>query len=243
MRIAYRAIISLGLAVSLMACINLPENSVAISTAAVETAVVKVSTAFIETQAALVTSTPSPFPLLVSPMFTITPFAANPDGLVHPVPEERLEYAMATAPKVHNHLPYMAETGPYGGQYFGCASSNDFSNAVYYSIMHPLKTVTSAFAGYFQQERWAFTEATTERVGSEIKVAEVSYDVYRVLQNEPPALERLQIALRDESTFRGKDHIDARVVLTHIETKEFLRNVDNFSCGRNNQWLWMGLSK
>jgi len=242
MKIIYKAIIPVYIAISLTACNTLPKNSVTISTEAVETTLVNVQTALSATQAAIPTNTPSPLPTFALPTFTITPAVSNPDGLVHPAPEARLDYAMATAPKVYNRLPYIGEASPYG-EYNGCADTNDFSNVVYYGIGHPLDTVTSAFDRYFQKEKWGFTEATTELVGYEIKVSQVSYDVYRILPNEPSALERLQIVLRDESTFREKDYIDVRIALKHIETKSNFRYFGDFECGLNNRWLWLRLVK
>lgn len=218
-------------------------NSSAIATESVETALVRAKTAFVETQSALPTntSTPSPLPTFALPTFTITPAVSSSSDFVPP-PQSRLDYAMSIAPKVYNRLPYIGEGSPYG-EYNGCADTNDFSTVVYYAIGHPLDTVTSAFARYFQKEKWAFTEATTELVGDEIKVSQVSYDVYRILPNETPAFERLQIALRDESIFREKDHIDVRLVLTHIETKSNFKYLGNFYCGLNNHWLWIRLVK
>jgi hypothetical protein len=201
-----------------------------------ETAISMVETKAVMTQAAIPTST---FP----PPTNTPPPGAYPDGFVRPPPADQLDYAMATAPKVYNRLPYIAETDPYGGQYSGCANTNDFSTAVYYAIGHPLDSVTSAFDRYFQEEKWGFTEATTESVGSEIIVPEVSYDVYRVLLNGTSAFERLRIAMRDESVFRGTDYIDVRLFLTHIETKSNLEDFGGFFCGLNNQWLWTHLHK
>lgn len=233
MKVICKVVTTLFLAVFLTACSRLSQKVSAIAT-----------TVPAEIQNALLTNTatPSPIPTFVLPIATITPVMSNPDGFVHPVPEARLDYAMATAPKVYNRLPYIGETGLYG-EYNGCADTNDFNNVVYYGIGHPLNTVTEAFAKYFQEEKWAFTEAITELVGDEIKVPQVSYEVYRILPNETPAFERLQIALRDESTFRAKDYIDVRLVLTHIETKSNVKYFNDFSCGLNNRWLWIHLVK
>jgi len=241
MKIIGKPIILLLLAVILTACngftstpaLTLPTTN---PTGVMETAISIVETKVVMTQAAIPANT---FPPPTNP----PPPGAYPDGLVRPPPVDQLDYAMAIAPKVYNRLPYIAETGPYGGQYSGCANTNDFSTAVYYAIGHPLDTVTSAFDRYFQEEKWGFTEATTELVGSEIKVPEVSYDVYRVLPNGTSAFERLRIAMRDESVFRGTDYIDVRLFLTHIETKSNLEYFGGFFCGLNNQWLWNHLSK
>lgn len=245
MKIILKAITLLFLsAVMFMSCNSFTSPPVISPTDVMETSRSMVKTEIVATLTASPTNTatPSPLPTFALPTFMITPAVSNPDVFVHP-PEARLDYAIAIAPKVYNRLPYIGETGPYGGQYSGCANTNDFSNAVYYSIEHPLDTVISAFDRYFQKDKWAFTEAVTELVGSEIKVPEVSYDVYRILPNETSTFERLQITLRDESTFRGKDHIDVRLFLTHIETKSNLKYFDNYSCGLNNRWLWVHLLK
>jgi hypothetical protein len=245
MKIILKAITLLFLsAVMFMSCNSFTSPPVISPTDVMETSRSMVKTEIVATLTASPTNTagPSPLPTFALPTFMITPAVSNPDVFVHP-PEARLDYAMAIAPKVYNRLPYMSETGPYGGQYSGCANTNDFSNAVYYGIEHPLDTVTSAFDKYFQQEKWAFTETTTKLVGDQIKVPEVSYDVYRILPSETPALERLQIALRDESSFRGKDYVDVRLVLTHIETKSDLKYLGDFYCGLNNHWLWIHLDK
>ena len=242
MKIIDKVVLPLVLAIILTACSEVAMNSSAIATESVETALVHVKTALAETQSALPTntSTPSPLPTSALPTFTITPAVSNSSSFVPP-PQAQLDYAMATAPKVYNRLPYLSEFGPSGGEYSGCVDTNDFSNVVYYGIEHPLEKVTSAFDMYFKQEKWAFTESTTELVGDEIKVSEVSYDVYRILPSETPAFERLKIALRDESSFRGKDYIDVRLVLRHIETKSNLKSLGDFYCGLNNHWLWLHL--
>jgi len=163
----------------------------------------------------------------------------NPDGLDQLPPADRLDYAMAIAPKVYNRLPYMNESEPSGGEYSGCADTNDFNTVVYYAIGHPLDTVTSAFDRYFQEEQWAFTDATTESISNEVR--EVSYEVYRFLPSETPAFERLRIIMRDESSFQGADYIDVRLFLVHIETKSNLGYFGDFSCRLNNRWLWNSL--
>jgi len=239
MKIIGKPIILLLLAVFLTACnsftstpaLTLPTTN---PTGVMETAISIVETKAVMTQAAIPTTN---FP----PPTNTPPPGDYPDGLVRPPPADQLDYAMATAAKVYNRLPHIAEKGPYGGQYSGCANTNDFSTAIYYAIGYPLDTVTSAFDRYFQEEKWGFTEATTELVGSEIKVPEVSYDVYRVLTHGTSAFQRLQIAMRDESVFRGTAHIDVRLFLTHIETKSNLEGFGDFFCGLNNQWLWTHL--
>lgn len=236
-------ILTLFLAIMLTACSGVARNSGAIATESVETAFVHAKTALAETQSAMPanTSTPSPLPTFALPTFTITPAVSNSSDFVPP-PQAQLDYALSIAPKVYNRFPYMGEGSPYG-EYNGCVDTHDFGNVVYYAIGHPLDTVTSAFAMYFQKERWAFTEATTELVGDEIKVPQVSFIVYRILPNETPAFERLQITLRDESIFREKDHIDVRLVLTHIETKSNFKYLGDFYCRLNNHWLWIHLDK
>ena len=243
MKIIDKVVTPLFLAIILTACSESAMNSSAIATESVETALVHVKTALAETQSALPTntSTPSPLPTFVLPTFTITPAVSNSSVFVPP-PQARLDYARSIAPKVYNRLPYIGEGSP-SGEYNGCVDTNDFGSLVIYAIGQPLEAVTPAFAGYFQREKWAFTEATTELVGDEIKIPQVSFDVYRILPNETPAFERLQITLRDESVFREKDHIDVRLVLTHIETKSNLKYLGDFYCGLNNHWLWIRLDK
>ena len=207
-----------------------------------ETSKAFVKTEIVMTLTAAPTSTPSPLPTFVLAPPTVTPAVLQGD-FISPPPQARLDYALAYAPKIYNRLPYIGEAG-LSGEYSGCADSNDFSNAVYYGIERPLDIVTLAFDKYFQQEKWAFTEATTEWVGSEIKVPEVSYDVYRILPTETPAFERLRITLRDESTVREGDYIDVRLFLTHVETKKVMEQFFySSSCGLNNQWLWIHLGK
>lgn len=242
MKIIYKAMIPLCLAISLTACITQSNNPDTISTEAVNTALVNVQTALAETQVVTPTMSPSPLPTFAIPTLTITPAVSNPDGLVHPVPMTRLDYAMATAPKIYNRFPFIGETSPYG-EYNGCADTNDFSNLVSYIISRPLDTVVSAFEKYFQEEKWGFTEATTELATDENIVSQVSYDVYRILSNEPSALEHLQITLRDESLVRDKNHVDVRIVLKHIETKSSFRYFGDIDCGLNNRWLWIRLVK
>ncbi|HXD09959.1 MAG TPA: hypothetical protein VN653_07855 [Anaerolineales bacterium] len=244
MKIIDKVVVPLVLIIILTACSELAMNSGAIATESAETVLVYVQTALAATQSALPanTSTPLALPTFALPTSSITPAASISRGFVPP-PQARLDFAMTTAPKVYNRLPYISELGPSGGEYSGCVNTNDFSNAVYYGIEHPLDIVTSAFDEYFQLEEWAFTEKTTKLVGDQIKVPEVSYEVYRILPSETPAMERLRIILRDESSFRGKDYIDVRSALTHIETKSNLKYLGDFSCGLNKHWLWIHLNK
>jgi len=243
MNIIYKSVIALCLAISLTACSTQSENPVTVSTAAMKTALVDVRTALAETQAVILATTPSPLPTFAVPGVTSTPAVSNPDGYVHPVPETRLDYAMAIAPKVYNRLPLIGETSLYG-EYSGCTDTNDFSTIVSYGISSPFDTVVSAFEKYFQQEKWGFIEATTELAGDDSIVSQVSNDVYRILPDESSALERLQIVLRDESIPWGKDHVDVRIVLKHIETKSNFRYFGDIDCGElNNTWLWLRLVK
>ncbi len=243
MKIIAKVVTLFSLAIILTACSEAAMDSSAIATEAVKTALVQVETALAETQSALPTntSTPSPLPTFALPSFTITPAVLNSSSFVPP-PEARLDYAMSIAPKVYNRLPYIGEDQPRG-EYNGCADTNDFSTVVYYGINHPLDTVTSAFASYFKKERWAFTEATTELVGDKIKLSLVSFNVYRILPDETPAFERLEITLTDDSIVRERDHVDVRLVLTHVETKSNVEYLGDFFCGPNNHWLWIRFSK
>jgi len=242
MNIIYTSVIALCLAVSSTACSTQSENPVTVSTEAIKTALVDARTALAETQAVILAMTPSPLPTFAIPTVTVTPAAFTPEGFVRPIPLKRVDYAMAIAPEVYNRFPFIGEANPLG-EYYGCADTNGFSNLVAYVISRPLDTVIPAFEKYFQQENWGFTEATTELAGDDSIVSQVSYDVYRILPDEPSALERLQIVLRDDSLRWGKDHVDVRIVLNHIETKRKFRYFGEIDCGLNNRWLFIHLYK
>lgn len=228
MKIIDRLFFLLVLFVSVTACSQVAVNSSVIATESVETALVHAET-------------PSPLPVVVVITPSITPATTPLSEIVHP-PDAQLEHAMLIAPQVYNRLPYMSEFGPIGGDYSGCADTFDFHNTLSYRIEYPLDTITAEFDEYFQQEKWAFTEATTDVVNSR-NLPEVSYDTYRILLSDPPAFERLQITLFDESSLVGKDSVYVHIALTHIETKSHLEYLVDFYCGFNNHWQWIRLGK
>ena len=239
MKIISRTLLPLFLAVTLVACNSRSTpTSNPLDVAKIALAIAETGMAMTQTAIPTTTSTPQ-LPTLIPP----TPIPPEPTRIPLSSYEDKIDYALATAPKISNRLPYIGETSPYG-EYNRSVYTNDLSNVVYYGISHSLNAVTSAFEKYFQQEKWGFTEATTELVGYENNVPQVSYDVYRILPNEPSALEHLQITLRDESSFRGKDYIDVRIALKHIETKSSFRYFGDIDCGGfNNRWLGISLVK
>ena len=116
----------------------------------------------------------------------------------------------------------------------------DFHNFVTYAVTLPMETVNTAFLNYFSSEKWEFTEAVPGE-----NVPTITYDVYRISSKDIPALERLKVILTDESTVRGKNHINVRSELTHVETKENFRYLlDPLTCyNKQAWWLWIRLTK
>ena len=195
-----------------------------------ETAISLVETNVVMTQTAIPTATfPPP---------TNTPPDALSNGRVSSPPADRLDYAMATAPKIYSLYPYINEETLFG-EYSGCVETNDFQNFVGYAVRLPMEVVNTAFMNYFQTEGWEFTETTSE-------LATTTYDVYRISSDEIPAFERLGVSLRDESAVRGENYLNIRIALTHVETKENFRYLlDPFTCYyyNNTGWLWIRLYK
>ena len=186
------------------------------------------------TQAAIPTATPIT-PTIIPPI----PPDAYSDGQASPPSMDQLNYAMAIAPKIYTLLPYINETIPYG-EYSGCTENYDFHNFVTYAVTLPIETVNTALLKYFSTEKWEFTEAV---LGDNVPT--ITYDVYRISSKDIPALERLKVILTDESIVRGKNHINVRAELTHVETKENFRYLlDPLTCyNKKAWWLWIRLTK
>jgi hypothetical protein len=203
-----------------------------------ETAISVAKTEIVMTQVAIPTATfPPP---------TVVPLDAFSNGQVSPPPSDKLDYAMAEAPKIYTLLPYITKANP-SGEYSGCTKTYDFHNFVTYPAMLPMETVDTAFLNYFSTEKWGFTEATSELIRyNETRPKNIlikTYDVYRISSKAKPAFERLKVILTDESIIRGEDHIEIRAELTHVETKENLRYLlDPLTCYNNRAWwLWIRL--
>jgi hypothetical protein len=230
-KIIREAVIPLFLAAILTACDGLSSTSTPPTTPtdAMETAISRVKTETVGTQAEIftvITKTPK-----------IIPSGAYSNDQAYPPPADKLDYAMAVAPKIYTRLPYINTTTPYG-EYSGCIETYDFHNFVTYVVTLPIETVNAAFLTYFSTEHWEFTEAASE-------YPITTYDVYRISSNVKPSFERLGVFLTDESTLRGEDHIDVRVELTHVETKENLHYLSNhLTCNNNGAWwLWIRLTR
>jgi hypothetical protein len=173
-----------------------------------------------------------------------TPTLPEPTRIPPESYADKIDYAMAIAPKIYTLLPYINKTNLYG-EYSGCIKTYDFNNFVAYQVRLPLETVNAAFLNYFSTEKWEFTEATlgTEATSTSIgEIPKITYDVYRI-SSTTPAFERLKVILHDKTPIVGTNDIDVRAELTHVETKENLKYLlDPFAC-YNHSWLWIGLFK
>lgn len=200
------------------------------------TAMSLVKTQAAMTQAAFPTATPIPP--------TPIPSDAYLNGQPSRPPADKLDYAMATAPKIYTRLPYINEATPYG-EYSGCLETYDFHNFVGYPVMLPMESVNTAFLDYFRTEGWEFTEASSGSIGNDTSLPTIIFDVYRISSNEIPAFEKLKIVLADESLVRGENYVNVRAELTHVETKENLGYLlDPLYCYNNRSWwLWIRLTK
>src|SRR5688572_19182329 len=173
----------------------------------------------------------------------ITPTVIPPDaysGGRLPPPADKLDYAMAIAPKIYNLFPYIKDTTLYG-EYAGCRETNDCQNLVVYVVTQPSETVNAAFLNYFQSEKWEFTKALPSDNGRTM-----TYSVYRIASKDTPAFERLKVVLFDETIAHGKDYIRVRTELTHIETKEnfnYLSNPYGIEICPGAWWFWIRLNK
>jgi hypothetical protein len=231
MKIISKVGTSLLLTVIVTACNGLPPTTLTSPTDVMGTATSAVNTEVVMTQIAIPVDT------------SLTPTTVPPDaysaGQASPPPADKLDHAMVTAPKVYNLLPYINEATPYG-EYSGCTETNDFHNFVSYYVELSMETVNVAFVGYFQTENWDFAEAIPGD-----NTTTITYDVYRIASNDIPAFERLRVILTDQSIAYGKNHINVRAELTHVETKENLSYlVDPLTCYNNQAWwLWIRLTK
>jgi len=224
-------IILLFLVVILTACYGSTPTPTTSPTDVMGTALSIIRTEVAVTQTAIPTITP------ITP--TITPSFAYSGGHVSP-PDDRLDYAMTTAPKIYNLFPYIKEATLYG-EYAGCRETNDFQNLVVYVVTQPIETVNAAFLNYFQSEKWEFTEALPSD-----NVRTMTYSVYRIASKDTPAFERLKVVLFDETIPHGKDYIRVRTELTHIETKEnfnYLSNPYGIEICPGAWWFWIRLNK
>ncbi len=190
------------------------------------------------TQTAVPTATYIPTPFPISP----TAIPPEPTRIPPSSYEDKIDYAMATAPRIYNLLPYINEVNPYG-EYSGCIRTYDFHNFVAYSISLQMEPVKAAFLRYFSREGWEFTEETSELVGYDNNIPRTTYDVYRISSKDIPAFERLRVILTDESSGRGKDYIDVRAEINHIETKKNFKYLADFYCHNDEMWLWIRLHK
>lgn len=165
-----------------------------------------------------------------------TPIPPEPTTIPPDSYADKIDYAMTIAPTIYNKLPYISKAN---GEYSGCTKTYDFHNYVGYRVELPMKTVNTAFLNYFSTEKWEFTEASSEFPQT------TTYDVYRISSKDKPSFERLKVILMDESIGYGKDHINVRAELTHVETKENLRYLsDILTCyNRGESWLWIRLEK
>lgn len=187
-----------------------------------------------------------------TPTTSITPTLPTQTSsvfLYQPVspPPERLEYAMLIAKKIYPQLPYIEVVDLYG-EYAGCVQTDDFQNLVTYTVRLPIETVNAAFIDYFQNENWAFTEPTYDVLG---KLAQpvINYNVYRISLDDKPAFESLTISLHDNSSEINGNHIEVKVVTSHIETKEKFQYLPYFNydiaqaiCG-GEWWMWIKLTQ
>lgn len=213
-------------------------------TEVMQTALALVETALIETQSAMPvnTATPTALPTFALPTVTTSTPQESYSGGYSPPPVDKLDYAMAVAPKIYTLLPFTNDAILYG-EYSGCIETTDFANFVTYVVSIPLEPVIRAFENYFQTESWGFTDAISESVGTEQNISKVSYDVYRILSEGTHAFERLRVSLEDQSLPRGQDYINVRVQLTHIETKMNFQYLPDMYCGFNKTWFWIRLYK
>jgi len=174
---------------------------------------------------------------------TITPIPPTPIPL--DAYADKIEYATAKASEIIALFPYALGTALYK-EHSGCVETNDFQSLATYTIPFPetpMETINTAFVKYFQSERWEFTEATSDFIG-EYNDPTIMYDVYRISSNNRPALERLRVLLHDRSFPMGRNYIDVRAELTHIETKESFGYISdgrfNHDLGRmcHNSWWY-----
>jgi hypothetical protein len=205
------------------------------------TAIMGTARSLVKTQAVMtLTAFPIHTPLPPTPIPSDAYLNNNPS----PPPADKLDYAMATAPKIYARLPYINEAVP-SGEYSGCTDTFDFHNLVNYPVALPMESINTAFLAYFQTENWEFTEAISGSIGNDTSLPTIMYDVYRISSNDKPAFEKLKIVLADASSVRGENSVDVRAELTHVETKENLQYLlDPFSCyNRTSWWLWIRLTK
>lgn len=240
MKIIIKTLFPIFLAIILVACNSVESTPTTTPMDVAKIAIAVAETGIAMTQTAIPTATFPPTVTLVS--LTATP--PEPTRIPPDSYADKIDYAMATAPKIYTRLPYINKATPYG-EYSGCIKTYDFHNFVSYAVSLPMETVNAAFLNYFSSEKWDFTEATSELVGYDNNIPRTTYDVYRISSIDKPAFERLIVILTDESTPRGHDHIDVRAELTHVDTKENLEYLlYPLTCFNLQEgWLWIGLHK
>ena len=207
-----KAIIPLFMVMILISC-----NTVALTPATNQTDIMGTTMSIDETEVVMIqTAIPTITP--IPP--TLIPLDAYAD---------KIEYATAKASEIIALFPYANETALYK-EYSGCVETNDFQSLATYTIPFPeapMETINTAFVKYFQSERWEFTEAAYDLIG-DYNDPTITYDVYRIWSKDRPALERLRVILHDRSFPMGRNYIDVRAELRHIETKESLGYISDF---------------
>jgi hypothetical protein len=176
-KIIAETIIPLLLIITLTACGSVAVPSPTAKLVDVmETAIAIAGTEVFMTQVAIPTATYLPTVTWIPPT-TATP--PKPTRIPLDAYADKIDYAMATAPKIYIHLPYINKETPYG-EYSGCITTYDFHNFVGYRVLLPMETVTTAYLNYFSTGKWEFTEATSELVGYGKNVPRTTFDVYRI---------------------------------------------------------------
>jgi hypothetical protein len=194
-------------------------------------------TEVVMTMAAAPTAT-YPSPTSIPPQPTAIPSDSYAD---------KMDHAMTIAPAIYNKFPYIGKAEPYG-EYSGCLQTYDFHNFVGYRVLQPLEVVSNAFLKYFLTEKWDFTEPHNESIpwnDSGSNVPRITYDVFRISPKDKPSFERLKVTLTDEASILGKNHVDIRAELTHVETKENLEYLlEPLTCYEPPKgWLFIRLQK
>jgi hypothetical protein len=184
----------------------------------------KTATSIVETEAI---KTQTAIPIIIPITYTSTP--PIPTNIPPDTYADKIEYVTTKASEIIALFPYANETALYK-VYSGCVETNDFQGLATYTIPFPeapMEIINTAFVKYFQSESWEFTESTSDLIG-EYNDPTITYDVYRISSKGAPATERLRVILHDRSFPMGRNYIDVRAELIHIETKDRLGYVSDF---------------
>ena len=223
MKIIDKTILSLFLAVTLVAC-----NSVESTAATDPVEVAKITLTIAKTGIGMTqTSIPTAtYPPTVTP---VAPTAIPPEPTRIPPDTyaDKIDYAMSIGRKIYTLLPFASEARPNREVevYSGCIESNDFDSFTTYTLLVSMETVNAAYEEYFKTEGWKFEEATLSTLKNTSAIGEnprIAYDVYRISDKDTPAFERLKVFLDDWSKIMGRNYIQVRVELSYVETKENL---------------------